>query len=158
MPWPDEVLASIAAGRSAHRGVVRDLYAEERRQFGCRYNEGRPELKVSLTLNRTEFGRAELNTEVAEDDIPALARNILDEGSQADAGMLKGPPLGKLGKVRLGKAIDLLRWLSGADSDCRRATASVVRACAAFGSPYAQTISKSLLAYNHYQQAGPWTS
>jgi len=68
VPRPDEILAGIAARRGVHRGVVPDPYAEERRQFGCRYNEGRRELKASLTLNRTDFGHAELNAEVAEDD------------------------------------------------------------------------------------------
>ena len=93
---PYEVLAGIAVQDSVLWDLIRRLHDSELRFFGRRYSDGRRELKGSLLLKSKVFHHEALNAEVAEADIPTLARAALDDGSRADARMLKALALAKL--------------------------------------------------------------
>ena len=93
---PYEVLAGIAIRDSVLWDLIRSLHDSELRFFGRRYSDGRRELKGSLLLKRKVFHHESLNAEVAEADIPPLARAALDDGSSADVRMLKALALAKL--------------------------------------------------------------
>ena len=96
---PYEVLAGVAIQDRAVREVIGQLHQAEIRSFGRRYSDGSRELKGKRLLKKKVFRHMGLNGEVDMADIPALAGAALNDGTRADARMLKALALAKLGYV-----------------------------------------------------------
>ena len=96
---PYEVLAGIAIRDRDLWDVIGQLREAEIRCFGRRYSDGGRELKGSKLLKTKVFGHQRLDAEVRGEEIPALARGALDEGSAADVRSLKALALAKLAYV-----------------------------------------------------------
>ena len=79
--------------------LIRRLQEAETRCFGRRYSDGPRELKGRALLKRKVFRHRDLDADVDMADVPALAREALDEGAQADNRMLKALALAKLDYV-----------------------------------------------------------
>ena len=88
---PYEVLAGVAIQDRDLREVIGRLHEAETRWFGRRYSDGRRELKGSVLLKRKIFRHRELNAEVDEADIAALAEAALDDS---------GPKFARKGAAR----------------------------------------------------------
>lgn len=86
---PYEVLAGVAIQDRAVREIIQRLHQEEVRSFGRRYSAGPRELKGRILLKTKVYRHRDLNVEVADEDVPALAHAALDDGARADARMLK---------------------------------------------------------------------
>lgn len=93
---PYEVLAGVAIRDHALRELIARLHDAEIACFGRRYSDGHRELKGSRVLKRKVFRHAELNAELDPVEIPALAREALDDGPGAVPLMLKALALAKL--------------------------------------------------------------
>ena len=96
---PYEVLAGVAIQDRYVRDVISQLHEAEIRWFGRRYSDGFRELKGRILLKRKVFRHRELNAEVNDADIPALAQAALDDGARADDRMLKALALAKVNYV-----------------------------------------------------------
>ena len=75
---PYEVLAGIAIQDRSLWPLVQNLHAAEETCFGRRYSEARDELKGKKLLKRKVFRHAALNCDLCTNDIPQLAKNILE--------------------------------------------------------------------------------
>jgi len=78
---PYEVLAGMAIRDRDQWSLVKDLHDAEERRFGQRYSAGTRELKASKILKRKTFQHASLNVDVAPNDVPKLAGEILSDGA-----------------------------------------------------------------------------
>ena len=96
---PYEVLAGVAIREGVVNSLIRRLQEAETRRFGRRYSDGPRELKGRALLKRKVFRHRDLDADVDMADVPALAREALDEGAQADNRMLKALALAKLDYV-----------------------------------------------------------
>lgn len=96
---PYEVLAGVAIQDRALREVIDRLHGAEIGSFGRRYSDGHRELKGSVLLKRKVFRHRDLNAELDPADVPTLAQAALDDGTRADAPMLKALALAKLNYV-----------------------------------------------------------
>jgi hypothetical protein len=77
---PYEVLAGVAIEDRDLWGLVQELHDSEVAHFGRRYSEGERELKATKILKRKTFNRAKGDDEVLPNEVPALAKQILDDG------------------------------------------------------------------------------
>ncbi len=77
---PYEVLAGVAIEDSGLWNLVKELHDAEVATFGRRYSEGERELKAMKILKRKTFNRAKSEHAVLPNEVPALSRQILDDG------------------------------------------------------------------------------
>jgi hypothetical protein len=77
---PYEVLAGVAIRDSAIWPFIQELHEAELRNFGRRYSGGGRELKGTKILKRKTFAHAALNCTVSLAEIPALAKEFMDDG------------------------------------------------------------------------------
>lgn len=77
---PYEVLAGVAIKDEALWGLVKELHNTELAHFGRRYSAGTSELKGKKLLKTKTFRLADLNVHVLPHDVPALAKEALDDG------------------------------------------------------------------------------
>lgn len=93
---PYEVLAGVAVQDCDVWNLINDLHAAEIQRFGRRYSDVSGELKGKRLLKTKVFHHRALNTPVAEDDIPILAKRALEHGAQAGVREWKALALAKL--------------------------------------------------------------
>jgi hypothetical protein len=79
---PYEVLAGVAIEDSDLWDLIQELHNAEIAHFGRRYSEGPRELKAKKILKRKTFARARSEHPVLPNEIPGLAKAILDSGAQ----------------------------------------------------------------------------
>ena len=96
---PYEVLAGVAIQDRVVREVIDRMHKAEVRLFGRRYSDGQRELKGKVLLKRKVFRHRDRDIEVDAAAVSALAHAALDDGSRADARMLKALALAKLDYV-----------------------------------------------------------
>jgi Protein of unknown function (DUF3800) len=77
---PYEVLAGVAIEDCDLWDLVKELHVAEVAHFGRRYSEGARELKATKILKRKTFNRAKSEHAVLPNEVPALAKQILDDG------------------------------------------------------------------------------
>ena len=77
---PYEVLAGVAIEDRDVWGLVQGLHDSEIAHLGHRYSEGERELKATKILKRKTFNRAKGDYDVLPNEVPALSRQILDDG------------------------------------------------------------------------------
>src|SRR3954453_13813734 len=94
---PYEVLAGVGIEDENLWDLIKELHDAEVAHFGRRYSEGTRELKAKRLLKRKTFARAKLDDAVLPNEVPSLAKAILDYGPQ------NGPPRHK-------KALELARF------------------------------------------------
>jgi hypothetical protein len=78
---PYEVLAGIAIKDEALWRLVKELHDTEIAHFGRRYSEGVHELKGTKILKKKVFRLASLSCQVLPHEVPALAKENLDDGA-----------------------------------------------------------------------------
>ena len=78
---PYEVLAGIAIKDDVLWRLVQELHDTEIAHFGRRYSAGTHELKGKKILKRKVFQHASLNCQVLPHEVPALAKENLDNGA-----------------------------------------------------------------------------
>lgn len=97
---PYEVLAGVAIEDSKLWDLIKELHDAEIAHFGRRYSEGSRELKAKKILKRKTFARAQSEPPVLPNEVPALAKAILDDGAQyGSARHLKALSLAKIAYV-----------------------------------------------------------
>jgi hypothetical protein len=97
---PYEVLAGIAVKDEHLWSLICALQEAEKAKFGRRYSKGIHELKGKKLLRRKTFSHAKLNVQVLPNEVPVLAKEILDNGTQFTSQThLKALALAKLGYV-----------------------------------------------------------
>ncbi len=80
--------------------LVQEIHKAEVARFGRRYSDGVRELKGKQILKRKVFRHAQLGCELPENEIPALAKAILDDGASRDTERhLKALALAKIAYV-----------------------------------------------------------
>src|SRR5437016_14177815 len=79
---PYEVLAGVAIEDSNLWNLIKELHDAEIAHFGRRYSDGPRELKGKKILKRKTFARARTEHPVLPNEVPALAKAILDAGVQ----------------------------------------------------------------------------
>jgi hypothetical protein len=79
---PYEVLAGVAIKDEDLWDLIKELHTAEISHFGRRYSEGARELKGKKVLKRKTFARAQANHPVLPNEVPTLAKSILDNGEQ----------------------------------------------------------------------------
>jgi hypothetical protein len=79
---PYEVLAGVAIEDCGLWDLIQELHDAEIAHFGRRYSEGPRELKAKKILKRKTFNRAQTEHPVLPNEVPALAKAILDSGEQ----------------------------------------------------------------------------
>jgi Protein of unknown function (DUF3800) len=77
---PYEVLAGVAIEDRDLWGLVQELHDSEVAHFGRRYSEAKREMKATKILKRKTFNRAKGDHEVLPNEVPALSKEILDDG------------------------------------------------------------------------------
>ncbi|MBS0528556.1 MAG: DUF3800 domain-containing protein [Proteobacteria bacterium] len=77
---PYEVLAGVSILDSDLWDMIKELHDAEISHFGRRYSEGARELKAKAILKRKTFSRAIGNIEILPNEVPGLAKAILDDG------------------------------------------------------------------------------
>lgn len=77
---PYEVLAGVAIQDEDLWELIRELHNAEIAHFGRRYSAGVRELKAKKILKSKVFNHASLNCEVLPNQVPALAKEVLDDG------------------------------------------------------------------------------
>jgi hypothetical protein len=75
---------------------VNELHQTELAMFGRRYSAGNDELKGTKILKKKVYQHANLSVSVKDDEIPLLAKSVLDDGAKAGIRELKGLALAKL--------------------------------------------------------------
>lgn len=78
---PYEVLAGVAIEDEDLWDLIKELHAAEIAHFGRRYSDGPRELKAKKILKRKVFLRAVLEQVVLPNEVPSLAKEILDNGA-----------------------------------------------------------------------------
>lgn len=78
---PYEVLAGVAIKDEDLWDLVKELHDAEVAHFGRRYSEGARELKGKKILKRKTFARAKSDYEVLPNEVPSMAKAILDDGN-----------------------------------------------------------------------------
>jgi Protein of unknown function (DUF3800) len=97
---PYEVLAGVAIEDSDLWGLIKELHDAKIAHFGRRYSEGARELKAKKILKRKTFARARSEHAVLPNEVPTLAKAILDNGAQnGTARHLKALSLAKIAYV-----------------------------------------------------------
>jgi Protein of unknown function (DUF3800) len=97
---PYEVLAGVAIEDEHLWELVKELHDAEVANFGRRYSEGTRELKAKKILKRKTFNRATSDHEVLPNEVPALSKEILDDGeSKGTPRHLKALSLAKISYV-----------------------------------------------------------
>ena len=106
---PYEVLAGVAIEDRDLWGLVQELHDSEVAHFGRRYSEGGRELKATKILKRKTFNRAKSHDEVLPNEVPALSKEILDDGQN------KGTPrhLKALSLAKIAYVSDVLSICEG---------------------------------------------
>lgn len=79
---PYEVLAGVAIEDSDLWALVQELHDSEVAHFGRRYSDGYRELKGTKILKRKTFSRAKSDFDVLPNEVPALSKEILDDGNR----------------------------------------------------------------------------
>jgi hypothetical protein len=77
---PYEVLAGVAIKDEDLWDLIKELHDAEVAHFGRRYSEGPRELKGKKILKRKTFARARSDHDVLPNEVPSLAKAILDDG------------------------------------------------------------------------------
>jgi Protein of unknown function (DUF3800) len=77
---PYEVLAGVAIKDEDVWDLIKELHDAEIAHFGRRYSEGPRELKAKKILKRKTFARAQSEHAVLPNEVPGLAKAILDDG------------------------------------------------------------------------------
>jgi hypothetical protein len=77
---PYEVLAGVAVKDEHLWSLVQELHNSELAHFGRRYSNGTRELKGKNILKAKTFRHANLNCMVLPNEVPTLAKAILDDG------------------------------------------------------------------------------
>ncbi|HVC53371.1 MAG TPA: DUF3800 domain-containing protein [Stellaceae bacterium] len=80
-PSPYEVLAGIAVSDESLWPLVQGIQDAEISHFGRRYAGGTHELKGKKILKSKVFRHAQLNCSVLPNEIPPLAKDVLDDGA-----------------------------------------------------------------------------
>lgn len=97
---PYEVLAGIAIQDEDLWELIRELHDAEVAHFGRRYSAGTRELKAKKILKTKVFNHASLNCDVLPNEVPALAKEVLDNGeTNATARHFKALALAKIAYV-----------------------------------------------------------
>lgn len=78
---PYEVLAGVAIEDEDLWNLVKELHDAELAHFGRRYSNGERELKGSKILKRKVFSHARYDDAVLPNEVPALAKESLDDGA-----------------------------------------------------------------------------
>lgn len=94
---PYEVLAGVAVRDVNLWPLILELHTAELQRFGRRYSAGNRELKGRKILKKKVFRHTELNCQVLPDEIPALAKEVLDRGAGASVRHFKALAIAKLG-------------------------------------------------------------
>lgn len=77
---PYEVLAGVAIEDEKLWELIKELHDAEVSHFGRRYSDGARELKGKKILKRKVFSHARYDGEVLPNEVPALAKECLDDG------------------------------------------------------------------------------
>jgi hypothetical protein len=77
---PYEVLAGVAIKDEDLWDLIKELHDAEIAHFGRRYSEGPRELKGKKILKRKTFNRARTDHAILPNEVPTLAKAILDDG------------------------------------------------------------------------------
>ena len=77
---PYEVLAGVAIEDEDLWGLIKELHDAEISHFGRRYSDGARELKGKKILKRKVFSHARYDGEILPNEVPALAKECLDDG------------------------------------------------------------------------------
>jgi hypothetical protein len=101
---PYEVLAGVAIQDEDLWELIRELHSAEISHFGRRYSAGTRELKAKKILKKIlktkVFNHAQLNCDVLPNEVPILAKEILDNGeANATARHFKALALAKIAYV-----------------------------------------------------------
>jgi hypothetical protein len=80
-PSPYEVLAGIAIRDESLWGLIQEIQDAEIAHFGRRYSGGAHELKGKKILKTKVFRHAQLNSAILPNEVPALAKEVLDDGA-----------------------------------------------------------------------------
>lgn len=78
---PYEVIAGIAIEDQNLWNLIREVHELEIATFGTRYSSGNRELKARKILKRKTFRLASQKVDINDADIPVLAKNCLEDGS-----------------------------------------------------------------------------
>ena len=97
---PYEVLAGVAIHDQNLWKLICELQDAEIAHFGRRYSQGARELKGKHLLKNKTFHHARLNVPVLPNEVPALAKEALDDGKKNGSPRhLKALALAKIGYV-----------------------------------------------------------
>jgi len=77
---PYEVLAGVAIQDEDLWDLIKELHDAEVAHFGRRYSDGSRELKGTKILKRKVFSHANYEGNILPHEVPALAKEILDDG------------------------------------------------------------------------------
>ncbi|MBY0407185.1 MAG: DUF3800 domain-containing protein [Rickettsiales bacterium] len=97
---PYEVLAGVAIQDHDLWNLINALHDAELKHFGRRYSLGTKELKGSNILDKGTFRQSEFNASIRNDEIPTLAKALLDDGANGDIKQIKALALAKLAYVQ----------------------------------------------------------
>lgn len=79
---PYEVLAGVAIRDEDIWALIKEMHDAEISHFGRRYSEGTRELKAKTILKTKTFRHAQLNCSVLPNEVPDLAKEVLDDGER----------------------------------------------------------------------------
>jgi hypothetical protein len=97
---PYEVLAGVCVQDRDLWNLINAIHAAEMEHFGTRYSAGNDELKGRKILKAKVFHHHQLNVDLRGEDIRALAKSALENGSAATVKNLKALAHAKLNYVK----------------------------------------------------------